>query len=137
MEYEKDKEKIKIISNKDKEYLLNVIGSIYSYSEYNYLIPIKPSELEITLNFFFKRKSKNYFCELSEISIKNISYNSKRNLKTKTNYSFNIKPEFSIEKEKSSKKMLIVDFSEKLRKEQIFQPENFSFYFKEKEIQKF
>ena len=137
MEYEKEKEKIKIISNKDKEYLSNVIGSIYSYTEYNYLIPIKPSELEITLNFILKRKSKNYFCELSEISIKNISYNSKRNLKIKSNYSFNIKPEFSIEKEKSSTKMLIVDFSEKLRKEQTFQPENFSFYFKEKEIQKF
>jgi hypothetical protein len=36
------KEKEKIMSNMDREYLSNVLGAIYSYSENNCIIPIEP-----------------------------------------------------------------------------------------------
>ena len=77
-----EKEKEKIMSNMDREYLSNVLGAIYSYSENNCNIPIKPSELEITLTFIAGRNNK---LSLSKISLEYISYNSKRDLKKMKN----------------------------------------------------
>ena len=130
-----EKEKEKIMSNMDREYLSNVLGAIYSYSEKNCIIPIKPSELEITLNFIVGRRDKHH---LSKISLEYISYNSKRDLKKIKNiFSYDILSKPESRKNKFHNPDLSCKFENKLRKNQIFQPENYTFYIQDKEIIKF
>ena len=52
-----ENEKIKIISNKTLEYLLNVVSIINTKTEIMYPEPIKPSDLEIEL-IYTSKKSK-------------------------------------------------------------------------------
>ena len=125
-----DKQKRKIISNQNKEFILNILGLIYSFSENNYAHPIKPSDLEILLTYTSKRANRNLPCK---IEIINSSFDPERDLNNLKRIDIDNKFEYSIKKIQDYH----LELSSKLQKNQIFQPNNFSFYIKDNEIKEF
>ncbi len=128
-----ENEKIKIISNKTLEYLLNVVSIINTKTEIMYPEPIKPSDLEIELIYTSKKSKRDLSCK---VIIMNTSFNPKRDLNNNklitfedcvTNFEFPTK----------ICEIIKIDFSFKLRKNQIFQPDLFSFYIKEDKISEY
>ena len=125
-----DKRKRKIISNQNKEYISNILGAIFSFTEKNYLHPIKPSDLEIIVTYTSKSRNRNLPCK---IEIINSSFDAERDLNKVKNIDIENKFEFSIKKIQSHQ----LNLSVKLKKNQQFQPNNFSFYIKDNEIKEF
>ena len=117
-----DESKIKIISNHNKEYILNILGSIYSFSENNYKHPIKPSDLEVIVTHTIKKRNIYY-----EIKLINSSFDAERDLNNLKTIDIDNKFEFP---QKPTQK-LNLNLSVHLKKNQIFQPNNFSFYIKD------